>query len=88
MMSDVFLKTFETFLLTFSYFSFDSSIICSSNGFLSFNRFDPDRFSEKNKKNRHPYAFQPFGFAGKRKCPGYKYAYLESVVVLATVLRR
>ncbi|GFO36254.1 cytochrome p450 20a1-like, partial [Plakobranchus ocellatus] len=52
------------------------------------NKFDPDRFNEENVKHRHPYAFQPFGFAGKRKCPAYKYAYIESQVMLATVLRK
>lgn len=52
------------------------------------NKFDPDRFSKENSKHRHPFAFQPFGFAGKRKCPGYKYAYLEATVLLTSILRR
>ncbi|XP_013091417.2 cytochrome P450 20A1-like [Biomphalaria glabrata] len=52
------------------------------------NKFDPDRFSVEQSKNRSPYAFSPFGFAGKRKCPGYKFAYMESSVLLSTLLRR
>ena len=33
-------------------------------------------------------AFQPFGFAGKRVCPGYRFAYAEAMVCLVTVLRK
>ena len=33
-------------------------------------------------------AFQPFGFAGKRKCPGYRFAYAEAFVVLSILIRR
>ena len=51
-------------------------------------RFDPERFSEKEVKTRHPMAFQPFGFAGKRKCPGYRFSNAELAVVLSVLLRR
>ena len=51
-------------------------------------RFDPERFSESEVKKRHPMAFQPFGFAGKRKCPGYRFSYAEIAVVLSVLLRR
>ncbi|RUS77639.1 hypothetical protein EGW08_014599 [Elysia chlorotica] len=51
-------------------------------------KFDPDRFSETNKKNRSQFAFKPFGFSGKRVCPGFKFVYSKSAVFLATVLRR
>jgi cytochrome P450 family 20 subfamily A len=55
---------------------------------IFFSRFDPDRFSEDNVKSRPSLAFSPFGFAGKRKCPGYRFAYAESVTAIAIVLRR
>ena len=32
-------------------------------------------------------AWQPFGFAGKRGCPGIHYAYAEAVAVVATLAR-
>ena len=51
-------------------------------------KFDPERFSDKEVKNRHPMAFQPFGFAGKRKCPGYRFSNAEIAVVLSVLLRR
>lgn len=51
-------------------------------------RFDPDRFSPENSKTRGTYNFVPFGFAGKRKCPGYKLAYSEAAVLVATLIRR
>ena len=51
-------------------------------------RFDPERFNAEETKKRHPMAFQPFGFAGKRKCPGYRFSYAEVAVVLSVLLRR
>ena len=33
-----------------------------------------------------PFAFEPFGFAGKRKCFGYKFSYTESTIVLAAIV--
>lgn len=33
-------------------------------------------------------AFQPFGFAGGRKCLGYRFAYAESFALLSTLVRR
>ena len=34
------------------------------------------------------FGFEPFGFAGKRKCPGYRFAYVEMTIVLVTLLRK
>ncbi|XP_028392938.1 cytochrome P450 20A1-like isoform X2 [Dendronephthya gigantea] len=51
-------------------------------------KFDPERFNAEETKKRHPMAFQPFGFAGKRKCPGYRFSYAEVAVVLSVLLRR
>ena len=33
------------------------------------------------------FAFEPFGFAGKRKCPGYRFSLAEVSVLLAKLLR-
>ena len=51
-------------------------------------RFDPDRFSPANEKTRPSFAFEPFGFAGKRKCPGYRFSIVESVISLTWLLRK
>ncbi|XP_077997365.1 cytochrome P450 20A1-like [Glandiceps talaboti] len=51
-------------------------------------RFDPDRFSSEEVSKRHPLAFSPFGFAGKRVCPGYRIAYAEATVFLVALLRK
>ncbi|KAL5006350.1 hypothetical protein ScPMuIL_015156 [Solemya velum] len=50
--------------------------------------FDPDRFSPDNVKERPPLAFSPFGFAGKRLCPGQKLAYSAVTVCVVTLLRK
>jgi len=34
-----------------------------------------------------PYAFEPFGFAGKRRCPGREFALAAVSVLLAKLLR-
>jgi cytochrome P450 family 20 subfamily A len=53
-----------------------------------FNRFDPERFSEVNSKGRPTIAFSPFGFAGRRQCPGYRFAYVEASILLVTALTK
>ncbi|XP_052805884.1 cytochrome P450 20A1-like [Mya arenaria] len=50
-------------------------------------KFDPDRFAPE-KKHLHHLSFVPFGFAGKRKCPGYRFAYAEVTVAMVTILRK
>ncbi len=48
--------------------------------------FDPDRFSPENAKNIPRFQFMPFG-AGPRICIGMKFAYMEAVAILATLVR-
>ena len=50
-------------------------------------RFDPDRFNADRMKQLPQYAFEPFGFAGKRKCPGYRFALAQVSMLLAKLLR-
>lgn len=47
-------------------------------------QFDPDRFSEENSAGRPKYAYFPFG-GGNRLCIGEGFAWMEGVLVLATL---
>ena len=50
-------------------------------------KFDPERFSAKNKHGRHAYSFLPFS-AGNRGCLGQKFAMFEMKTVLSQILQR
>lgn len=49
-------------------------------------RFDPSRFSDEAKTGRPRFAYYPFG-AGSRQCIGEGLAWMEGVLVLATIFR-
>ena len=49
--------------------------------------FNPDRFDPKKRKLLPAFAFSPFGFAGKRVCPGYRFAQYEASAFLSGIIR-
>ncbi len=49
--------------------------------------FDPERFSPQAAKDRHRFAYIPFG-AGPRQCIGEGFALTESVLVAAAIAQR
>lgn len=49
--------------------------------------FDPERFNQASKTDRHRFAYIPFG-AGPRQCIGEGFALTESVLVAAAIAQR
>jgi cytochrome P450 len=50
-------------------------------------RFDPERFSVEGKARRTKFTYFPFG-AGVRQCIGESFAWMEGVLVLATLAQK
>ncbi len=50
-------------------------------------RFDPNRFSAEGKARRAKFTYFPFG-AGPRQCIGESFAWMEGVLILATLAQR
>ncbi|XP_065709049.2 thromboxane-A synthase isoform X1 [Patagioenas fasciata] len=50
-------------------------------------KFIPERFTEKAKKERHPFAYLPFG-GGPRGCIGMKMGLLETKMTLLRILQK
>lgn len=51
-------------------------------------KFDPDRFNSTAANNRDPLCSNFFGFAGKRKCPGFRFVYIEVITVMSVLSRK
>jgi cytochrome P450 len=50
-------------------------------------KFDPQRFSSENRAARPRWAYFPFG-GGSRGCIGESFAWMEAILVLATLVQR
>ncbi|MEM9088253.1 MAG: cytochrome P450 [Cyanobacteria bacterium P01_F01_bin.53] len=50
-------------------------------------QFDPDRFLSEKVKNRHKYAYMPWG-AGPHVCIGKNFAIMETLMILSAIVQR
>ena len=50
-------------------------------------RFQPERFEKEKMKERHPYAYMPFG-GGPRLCIGNNFAMMEMQLIIASIMTR
>jgi cytochrome P450 len=50
-------------------------------------RFDPERFSPEAKARRARFTYFPFG-AGARQCIGESFAWMEGILLLATISQK
>jgi cytochrome P450 len=50
-------------------------------------RFDPERFTPEARQDRPKFAYFPFG-GGPRVCIGERFAWMEGILVLATIAQR
>ncbi|KAF5296484.1 hypothetical protein FQR65_LT01473 [Abscondita terminalis] len=57
------------------------------NLFLNPERYDPERFSEKNKLNMNSYGFIPFG-SGPRSCIGNRFVLMEAKLLFCQFLSK
>ena len=49
-------------------------------------KFDPERFSEENKRKINPYTYLPFG-VGPRKCLGNRFVLMETKILFVHILQ-